>query len=86
MLLMGGWEAGQGVPYYGVLAYDPLQNAWGLVTPDYPGSGSNPGPRIIPGRIAAAMVWDTTHQRAYIYAGSSSYLKRTNLNDFWMLF
>ncbi len=85
MLLMGGWEAGQGVPYYGVWAYDPLQNAWGLVTPDYPGSGSNPGPRIIPGRIAAAMVWDTTHQRAYIYAGSSSYLKRTNLNDFWML-
>ena len=86
MLLMGGWEAGQGVPYYGVWAYDPLQNAWGLVTPDYPGSGSNPGPRIIPGRTAAAMVWDTAHQRAYIYAGSSSYLKRTNLNDFWMLF
>ncbi len=86
MLLMGGWEDGQSVPYYGVWAYDPLQNAWGLVTPDYPGSGSNPGPHIIPGRTAAAMVWDTTHQRAYIYAGSSSYLKRNNLNDLWMLF
>jgi serine/threonine protein kinase len=86
LFLMGGWEAGQGVPYYGVWVYDPMQNAWGLVTPDYPGNGSNPGPHIIPGRIASAMAWDTSHQRLYIYAGSSNYTSRNNLNDLWMLY
>jgi serine/threonine protein kinase len=86
MFLMGGWEAGQGVPFYGVWVYDPIQNAWGLVTPDYPGNGSNPGPHIIPGRTASAMVWDTSHQRIYIYAGSSSYTSRNNLNDLWMVY
>ena len=86
MLLMGGWEAGQGVPYYGVWAYDPNQNAWELVTPDYPGNSSNPGPHIIPGRTASAIVWDAAHQRAYIYAGNSSYQSRNNLNDLWILY
>jgi serine/threonine protein kinase len=86
LFLMGGWEAGQGVPYYGVWVYDPIQNAWGLVTPDYPGNGSNPGSHIIPGRIASTMAWDTSHQRLYIYAGSSSYTSRNNLNDLWMLY
>ncbi len=86
MFLMGGWEAGQGVPFYGVWVYDPIQNAWGLVTPDYPGNGSNPGPHIIPGRTASAMVWDTSHQRIYIYAGNSSYTSRNNLNDLWMVY
>ena len=86
LLMMGGWEAGQGVPYYGVWAYDPNQNAWGLVTPDYPGNGSNVGAHIIPGRTASAMVWDATHQRAYIYAGNSSYTSRNNLNDLWIVF
>jgi len=86
LFLMGGWEAGQGVPYYGVWVYDPIQNAWGLVTPEYPGNGSNPGPHIIPGRIASTMAWDTSHQRLYIYAGSSSYTSHNNLNDLWMLY
>ncbi len=86
MLLMGGWEAGQGIPYYGVWTYDPNQNAWGLVTPDYPGNSSNPGPHIIPGRTASAIIWDAAHQRAYIYADNSSYQSRNNLNDLWVLY
>ncbi|GAC1346278.1 MAG: hypothetical protein NVSMB27_09630 [Ktedonobacteraceae bacterium] len=85
MLMTGGWEVGLGGPYYGVWAYDPKQNAWGLVTPDYPGNGSNSGPHIIPGRTASAMVWDATHQRAYIYAGNSSYTSLNNLNDLWIV-
>jgi serine/threonine protein kinase/N-acetylneuraminic acid mutarotase len=85
-LMMGGWETGQGVPFWGVWAYDPMQNAWGLVTPLSPDAkGQYTGPHIIPGRTAATMVWDTSNQRAYIYAGNSSYKGRNNLNDLWML-
>ena len=86
-LLMGGWETGQGVPFWGVWAYDPVQNAWGLVTPLYPDAkGQYTGPHIIPGRTASAMVWDASNQHAYIYAGNSSYKGRTNLNDLWTMY
>jgi len=86
LLLMGGWETGQGVPFWGVWAYDPVQNAWGLVTPLYPdANGQFTGPHIIPGRTASTMIWDTTDQRAYIYAGNSSYKARNNLNDLWIM-
>ena len=88
LVMMGGWETGQGgVPFWGVWVYDPMQNAWGLVTPLYPDANGNyTGPHIIPGRTASAMVWDTTDARAYIYAGDSSYNARNNLNDLWILF
>ncbi|MGI9058955.1 MAG: Kelch repeat-containing protein [Ktedonobacteraceae bacterium] len=86
-LMMGGWETGQGVPFWGVWAFDPVQNAWGLVTPLYPdANGQYTGPHIIPGRTAATMVWDASNQRAYIYAGNSSYKGRNNLNDLWTLY
>ncbi len=81
LILTGGWEAGLTIPYYGVWVYDPVQNAWGLITP-LNGSGAH----IIPGRVDGAMVWDATQQRAYIYAGSSSNNTHTNLNDCWMLY
>ncbi|MFL5627295.1 MAG: protein kinase domain-containing protein [Ktedonobacteraceae bacterium] len=81
LILTGGWEAGLTVPYYGVWVYDPVQNAWGLITP-LNGSGT----RIIPGRTNGAMVWDATQQRAYIYAGSSNNDTQNNLNDCWMLY
>jgi hypothetical protein len=81
LILTGGWEAGLTIPYYGVWVYDPVQNAWGLITP-LNGSGAH----IIPGRVDGAMVWDAAQQRAYIYAGSSSNNTRTNLNDCWVLY
>ncbi|HYL41835.1 MAG TPA: protein kinase [Ktedonobacteraceae bacterium] len=80
LILTGGWEAGLTIPYYGIWVYDPVQNAWGLVTPLNGG-----GAHIIPGRVNGAMVWDAAQQRAYIYAGSSSNSTHTNLNDCWML-
>lgn len=86
-LMMGGWETGQGIPFWGVWAYDPVQNAWGLVTPLYPdANGQYTGPHIIPGRTASTMVWDASNQRAYIYAGNSSYKGRNNLNDMWTMY
>lgn len=87
LLMMGGWETGQGVPFWGVWVYDPAQNAWGLITPLYPDANGNfTGPHIIPGRTSSAMVWDATDARAYIYAGNSSYKARNNMNDVWTLF
>jgi serine/threonine protein kinase/N-acetylneuraminic acid mutarotase len=87
LLMMGGWETGQGIPFWGVWAFDPAQNAWGLITPLYPDADGNfTGPHIIPGRTSSAMVWDVTNARAYIYAGNSSYKARNNMNDMWTLF
>jgi len=80
MLLMGGWEDGQGVPYWGLWAFDPKQNAWGLLTPL-----NSAGTHIIPGRTAAVMVWDATDQRAYIYAGAGNGKIGSTLNDLWMV-
>jgi Galactose oxidase, central domain/Viral BACON domain len=78
MLLMGGWEDGQGIPYWGLWAFDPKQDAWGLLTPL-----NNAGAHIIPGRTAAVMVWDAIDQRAYIYAGVGSGKTGSTLNDLW---
>ncbi|HYK86588.1 MAG TPA: kelch repeat-containing protein [Ktedonobacteraceae bacterium] len=87
LLMMGGWETGQGVPFWGIWVYDPAQNGWGLITPLYPDANGNfTGPHIIPGRTSSAMVWDATDARAYIYAGNSSYKARNNMNDVWTLF
>ncbi len=80
LLLMGGWEDGQGVPYWGLWAFDPKQDAWGLLTPL-----NSAGAHIIPGRTAAVMVWDAADQRAYIYAGAGSGKTGSNLNDLWMV-
>lgn len=78
LLLMGGFENGQGIPFWGFWAYDPVQNAWGLLTPL-----DNNGAHIIPGRTDAAMLWDATDQRAYIYAGAGNGPSGSSLNDLW---
>jgi hypothetical protein len=64
-----------------VWAYDPLQNAWGLITPL-----ASDGAHILPGRTGGAIVWDSAGKRAYIYAGSSSDKAGDNLNDCWIVF
>lgn len=81
LLLMGGWQDGQGVPFYGLWAFDPVQDAWGLLTPL--DSSKN---HIIPGRTAAVMAWDATNQRAYIYAGAGNDKTTSSLNDLWTVF
>ncbi|MGZ3623760.1 MAG: Kelch repeat-containing protein [Ktedonobacteraceae bacterium] len=80
MLLFGGWEDGQGIPYWGLWAFDPKQNAWGLLTPL-----NSSGAHILPGRTASAMVWDATDQHAYIYAGAANSKTGSTLNDLWMV-
>ncbi len=78
LLLMGGYKDGNGVPYWGLWAFDPKQNAWGLLTP-LNSSNTN----IIPGRTAAVMVWDATDQQAFIYAGAGNGKSGSSLNDLW---
>ncbi len=80
MLLIGGWEDGQGVPYWGLWAFDPKQDAWGLLTPL-----NSAGAHTIPGRTAAVMAWDATDQHAYIYAGAGAGKTGSTLNDLWMV-
>lgn len=80
LLLMGGWQDGQGVPYWGLWAFDPKQNAWGLLTPL-----NSAGAHIIPGRTSATMVWDATDQHAYIYAGAGNGKIGSTLNDLWIV-
>jgi len=78
LLLMGGYKDGNSVPYWGLWAFDPKQNAWGLLTP-LNSSNTN----IIPGRTAAVMVWDATDQQAFIYAGAGNGKSGSSLNDLW---
>ncbi len=66
------------MPYWGLWAFDPKQNAWGLLTP-LNSSNTN----IIPGRTAAVMVWDATDQQAFIYAGAGNGKSGSSLNDLW---
>ncbi len=80
MLLFGGWEDGQGIPFWGLWAFDPKQDAWGLLTPL-----NSAGAHSIPGRTAAVMVWDAADQRAYMYAGASNGKTGSTLNDLWMV-
>ncbi len=80
LLLTGGWQDGQGVPYHAQWAYDPGQNAWDLFTPL--DSNNN---AIIPGRTDSAMVWDATHKRAFIYGGAGKDKTHSSLNDLWVV-
>ncbi len=80
VLLMGGWEDGQTIPYWGFWAFDPKQDAWGLLTPL-----NSTGAHVIPGRTAAVMAWDATDQRAYIYAGAGNGKTGSTLNDLWIV-
>ncbi len=80
MLLFGGWEDGQGVAFWGLWAFDPKQDAWGLLTPL-----NSAGAHSIPGRTASIMVWDATDKRAYIYAGAGNGKTGSTLNDLWFV-
>lgn len=81
LLMMGGWnDASQNGPYWGLWAYDPKQNAWDELTPL-----NSSGIAIIPGRTAAAMVWDAKEEAAYIYAGAGNGKTGSTLNDLWTL-
>ena len=81
LLMMGGWnDSSQNGPYWGLWAYDPKQNAW-----DEPTPLNSAGNAVIPGRTAAAMVWDAKEQAAYIYAGAGNAKTGSSLNDFWTL-
>jgi serine/threonine protein kinase len=80
LLMTGGWQDGQGVPFNTVWVYDPAQKAWGIVTP----LDTNKNPTI-PGRTASVMVWDGTHQRAYLYAGAGKDKTHSSLSDLWTL-
>ncbi|MGB8346993.1 MAG: protein kinase, partial [Ktedonobacteraceae bacterium] len=65
MILMGGFEDGQGVPFWGFWTYDPKQNAWGLQALNM----AHTNAPHVPGRTAAAMIWDNADGRIYLYAG-----------------
>lgn len=81
LILSGGFEDGQGVPFWGLWMYDPKQNAWGLEALNMAGT-SDPH---VPGRTAAAMVWDATDARIYLYAGAGNGKTGSSLNDLWMI-
>jgi serine/threonine protein kinase len=82
LILSGGFEDGQGVPFWGFWMYDPKQNAWGLEALNM--SGTN-APHV-PGRTAAAMVWDNVDGRIYLYAGAGNGKTGSSLNDLWMIY
>jgi serine/threonine protein kinase len=82
MILSGGYEDGQGVPFWGFWVYDPHQNAWGLLLLTLTHT-SDPH---IPGRTDAAMVYDAADQRIYLYAGAGNGQSGSSLNDLWMVY
>jgi N-acetylneuraminic acid mutarotase len=77
-LLMGGWQASSNTTYSTLWAYSPAENVWWQMS-SLPNSTS-----VIPSRMASVMVWDSTDNRAYIYAGSTGKDKAA-LNDLWMI-
>ncbi len=81
LILMGGFEDGQGVPFWGFWVYDPRQNAWGLLLLNL----AHTNAPHVPGRTAATMAWDAADGRIYIYAGAGNGKSGSTLNDLWMI-
>jgi serine/threonine protein kinase/N-acetylneuraminic acid mutarotase len=79
-LLMGGWQANNQTTFSAMWAYSPGQNTWWQITSLQ--STSSTG--VIPSRLASVMVWDSTDDRAYVYAGAGG-LNKTAFNDLWMI-
>lgn len=77
-LLMGGWQASSNTTYSTLWAYSPTENVWWQI------SSLHTGNSVIPGRMASVMLWDSTDNRAYIYAGSTGKDKAA-LNDLWTI-
>ena len=81
LLLIGGWNDNDpNGPYWGLWAYDPLTNVWGLLTPLDKSSV-----HLIPGRTDSTMVWDAREQEALIYAGAGNGRAGSTLNDLWVV-
>jgi len=79
LLLLGGWNDNDpSGPYWGLWAYDPGTNLWGLLTPLDKNTN-----HIIPGRTDSTMIWDAKDQEAFIYAGAGSGKAGSTLNDLW---
>lgn len=79
-LLMGGWRANASTTFSAMWAYSPAQNAWWEITSLQSTSATS----VIPSRLASAMIWDSTDNRAYLYAGAGG-PNKTTLNDLWMI-
>lgn len=79
-LLMGGWQTNGSTTYSAMWAYSPAQNAWWEITSLQSTSATS----VIPSRLASVMVWDSTDNRAYLYAGAGG-PDKTTLNDLWMI-
>lgn len=79
-LLMGGWQSNNSTTYSALWAYSPAQDAWWQITSLQNSSSTS----VIPSRLASVMVWDSAHNRAYIYAGSGS-ANKVAFSDLWML-
>ena len=80
LLLTGGWNDGEKVPYWGVWAYDPGTKLWDLLTPL-----DNANNHILPGRTDSTMAWDAREQEAFIYAGAGTGKSGSTLNDLWIV-
>lgn len=79
-LLMGGYETNNDTTYSAIWAYSPAQNAWWQITSLQNSSSTS----VIPSRLASVMVWDSTDNRAYVYAGAGGENKPA-FNDLWMI-
>ena len=80
LLLTGGWNDGEKIPYWGVWAYDPGTNLWDLLTPL-----DNANNHIIPGRTDSTMIWDAKDQEAFIYGGAGNGKAGSTLNDLYIV-
>lgn len=79
-LLMGGWQASNNATYSALWAYSPADNAWWQITSLH----NNGSTSVIPSRMASVMIWDSTDNRAYIYAGAGGENKAA-MSDLWMI-
>lgn len=79
-LLMGGWQSSGNTTFSATWAYSPTQNAWWEITSLLKSSSLG----VIPSRLASGMVWDSTDNSAYVYAGSGGPGKPAS-NDLWAI-
>lgn len=79
-LLMGGWQTDNSTTFSAMWAYSPRQNAWWQITSLQSSSSTS----VIPSRLASVMVWDSTDNRAYVYAGAGG-PNKTSFSDLWTI-
>lgn len=79
-LLLGGWQASDNTTYSALWAYSPAKNAWWQIVSLQNSSVTS----IIPSRSASAMIWDSTDNRAFVYAGAGG-ASKTAYGDLWTI-